>query len=48
MQGTANSLISNYEGGLSQNRHFVDFDLTDEQEVEMLLSKGEAMFDLVL
>lgn len=48
MQQTAQRLVTSYETQSQTNKHFISFDLTDSDEVEMLLTKGEAMFDIVI
>jgi hypothetical protein len=48
MQQTASRLVSDFEYQIQQNRHYVSFGLADENEMEMMLSKGEAMMDLVI
>jgi hypothetical protein len=48
MQVTASRLVNEYEQQSKVNKHYISFELTDVDEIEMLLSKGEAMFDIVI
>lgn len=48
MQNMASRLVNNYEAQSQHNKHFISFELTDTDEIEMLLTKGEAMFDIVI
>lgn len=48
MQVTASRLVNDFDQQLKLNKHYISFELADEGEIEMLLSKGEAMFDIVI
>ena len=48
MQQTATRLVSDFETNYQHNKHYISFELTDTDEIEMLLTKGEAMFDIVI
>lgn len=41
-------MIDDYEFKLPKNKHFISYELCDVEELEMLLTKGEAMFDIVI
>jgi hypothetical protein len=48
MQKTAGRMIDSYEKEIHVNKHFISYELCDVMELEMLLTKGEAMFDIVI